>query len=192
MFRVRLEVRVSDGDQSSPVSWDEANLPLERAASLITLGDGLCAIGQFRDGKRAGQFSIHNFLLRAAIEADDEVDNEADGTVDDGANDEAVGAAAPAGGADSAPMVVMMRAGVYRRHAWYMRVHRDGAGRPHQVDLPSPIDADWEWWPNIDEIRSRLIDEPVWASAVGATFDERCRVVAVALESARLTRIDAR
>ena len=169
------------------LSWDEANLSLAHAASLITLADGLCAIGRFRDGKSAGQFSIHNFLLRAAIEANDA----SDGVVADEPIEDVVGAAATDGGAGTSPLVIMMRAGIYRRHAWYMRVHRDGAGRPHQVDLPSPIDADWEWWPNIDEIRSRLIDEPVWASAVGATFDARCRVVAVALESVRLTRIDA-
>ena len=175
---------MADGDRSSPLTWDEANLSLERAASLIALADGLCAIGRVRDGKSAGQFSIHNFLLRAAVEA---ADDAADGKTD------------IAGSAGSGPLVVMMRSGVMRRHAWYMRVHRDGSGdgsgdgdgRARQIDLPSPIDADWEWWPNIEEIRSRLIGEPVWASAVGATYDERCRVIALALQSARLTRIDA-
>jgi hypothetical protein len=167
---------VADGDHSNPLTWDEANLPLERAASLIALADGLCAIGRVRDGKDAGQFSIHNFLLRAAVETHDDA---VDGGTDSG------------GSADFRPMVVMMRAGVMRRHAWYMRVHHDGDGRQQQIDLPSPIDADWEWWPNIEEIQSRLIDEPVWASSVGATFDERCRVIALALESVRLTRIDA-
>ena len=159
---------MSGDDHSSPVSWDEANLPRERAASLITLADGLCAIGRVRDGKTAGQFSIHNFLLRAAVEGVSE------------------------GGADATSLVVMMRAGVMRRHAWYMRVHRDEAGRPRQLDLPSPIDADWEWWPNVEEIKTRLIDEPVWLSAVGESYDERLRTVALALESARLRRIESR
>ena len=159
---------MSGDDHSSPVSWDEANLPRERAASLITLADGLCAIGRVRDGKTAGQFSIHNFLLRAAVEGVSE------------------------GGADATSLVVMMRAGVMRRHAWYMRVHRDVTGRPRQLDLPSPIDADWEWWPNVEEIKTRLIDEPVWLSAVGESYDARLRTVALALESARLRRIESR
>ena len=171
---------MSDDDLSRPVSWDEANLPRERAASLITLADGLCAIGRVRDGKTAGQFSIHNFLLRAAVEVVGEAGGETGG--------DAINTAA----ADSTSLVVMMRAGVMRRHAWYMRVHRDAAGRPRQLDLPSPIDADWEWWPNVEEIKTRLIDEPVWLSAVGESYDERLRTVALALESARLRRIESR
>ena len=165
-----------DGDQSTVVTWSEANLTLERAASLIALADGLCAIGRVRDGKSAGQFSIHNFLLRAAIEP---VANKTAGETSGHETSEA------------GPMVVMMRACVMRRHAWYARIHRDEMGMPRRVDLPSPVDADWDWWPNVEEITRRLIDEPVWMSAVGATFADRRRVVATALASVRLVRIEA-
>ena len=163
-----------DGGQLALVTWAAANLSLERAASLIALADGLCAIGRVRDGESAGQFSIHNFLLRAAVEPVDSVgETGGDGTGDFG------------------PMVVMMRAGVMRRHAWYMRVHRNEVGMPHQLDLPSAVDADWEWWPNVEEITRRLIDEPVWTSAVGESFEARRRTLARALDSARLVRIAA-
>ncbi len=158
-------------DDAARVSWSEANLPLDRAAALITLADGLCAIGRLRQGQSAGQFSIHNFLLRAALEPTD----------------------ANAGGSRSSPgpLVIMMRAGVFRRHAWYMRVRRDEGGRPQRLELSSPIDAVWDWWSNIEEIRRRIVDQPAWTEAVGESYEVRRLALAGALESALLVQAGA-
>ena len=114
-------------DDAEPTSWAEANLPPEQAAGLIALADGLCQIGRLRDGKDAGQFSIFNFLLRAAYEE-------------------------PAGASSDRPLVILMQAGVFRRHAWYARLYWPDEDRPLRVELSSPIDKGWFWWPDIEEI----------------------------------------
>ena len=57
---------MADGSEST--SLDEANLSVEDGARLLALADGLCRIGQARDGANAGQFSVFNFLIRAAYE----------------------------------------------------------------------------------------------------------------------------
>lgn len=145
-----------------PVSWDEANLPIDRAAALIALAGGLVAIGHLRRGENAGQISIHNFLLRAAEEP-----------------------------RDSAPvLVVLMRAGVFRRHTWFLRVFPAADGSPTRLELPSPIDADWDWWPAFEEVRDRLVQQGVWAQAVSQSFDDRQRDVRTALTSATLVKSD--
>lgn len=147
---------------TEPVTWEEANLPIDRAAALIALAGGLVAIGRLRRGENAGQISIHNFLLRAAEEPH-----------------------------DSAPvLVVLMRAGVFRRHTWFLRLFPAADAQPMRLELPSPIDADWDWWPAFEEVRDRLVQQGVWAQAVSQSFDDRQRDVRTALASATLVKSD--
>ena len=159
-----MDDRISWDDISGDlISWDEANLPLERAAALIVLADGLTAIGKVRTGRAAGQFSIHNFQLRAAYEV------EAEGS--DG----------------GAPLVVLLRAGAFRRHAWYMRVHL-AEGAPVRLELPGPIDAGWDWWRGMDEIRDRLEAQPVWQQALGSPYAVRVEEMEAALLDAAIVK----
>ena len=142
----------------------EANLTLDRLVALIAVAETLIAIGRLRDARAAGQFSLHNFLLRAAYEPD---------------------AGAEPGGRS---LVVLMRSGVFRRHAWYLRV-RWAAQGPPVLELPAPIDADWDWWPAVEEIRERLEQSGIWLRALGASYAEQCAALRASLADARLVKI---
>lgn len=136
----------------------EANLPIDRAAALIALAEGLAAIGRLRTGKRAGQISLHNFQLRAAY-------------------DEA---------AEGSPLVVLMRAGVFRRHTWFMWVRGlDGEG-VLEVTLRRPLERDWDWWAAIEETWGRLAEQPVWRETVGREPAEAVRAMRERLAGARV------
>ena len=117
---------------------DGVNLDLDRLAALVALGEGLTRIGLLRTGERSGQFSIHNFRLRAAYDARE-------------------------------TLVLLMRAGVWRRHTWFCAVRN----RQAQMELavPRPIERDWEWWRGLEEIQGRLATSEAWKEAVGDSFD---------------------
>lgn len=136
----------------------DANLPIERAAALIALAEGLTAIGGLRTGRRAGQISLHNFQLRAAYDE----------------------------GAEGSPLVVLMRAGVFRRHTWFMWVRGlDGDGAL-EVRLRRPLERDWDWWAAIEEIQGRLSGRPAWREAVGREPAEAVRAMRERLAGARV------
>ena len=143
-----------------------ANLSADRAAALIALADGLAAIGQLREGRRAGQFSIFNFLLRAA--------EDTDAPLRDG----------------RAPLVVFMRAGIFRRHLWYLRAFLAEDSAPLRVELPAPIDRDWDWWSDLEEIRGRLAHSDGWSQAVGAEPDAHIARIGDTLARAEVVRLD--
>lgn len=145
----------------------EANLPPDRAAELIALARGLCAIGRLRDGGDGGQFSVFNFIIRAAYEP----------------------APAPA---HRRSLVVLLRAGVFRRHAWFMRVYAADDSHPMRLELPAPLDGDWDWWADLQEIRKRLVTEPIWAEAVGRSYAEAVQQAREELVNAELIKLDRR
>lgn len=136
-------------DADGPLTWEEANLPLDCAAALLAVGDGLAAIGKLRSGRRAGQLSIFNFRVRAASEGGDSAEDR---------------------------LVLLMRSGIMRRHTFFCRFTPPAAvqsGRASTLALSGPIDRGWDWWPPFEELRDRLIDTPAWRNAVGESYDER-------------------
>ncbi len=144
-------------DSPSGLTWEQANLTREQAAELLALADGLAAVGALRTGRRAGQLSIFNFRLRAASEGSD---------------------------APGAPLVLLMGAGVFRRHAFFARfapARPDDAGPAPALGLSGPIDGDWAWRPPFEELRDRIIGQPVWREAVGASYEERVAAFRAAL-----------
>ena len=149
---------------AEPTTWAEANLALREAAGLIALSDGLCQIACLRDGRDAGQFSIFNFLLRAAYED-------------------------PPMGSTDQPLVILMQAGVFRRHAWYMRLHWPHGGQAFRLELASPIDRGWLWWPDIQEIAKRLDGKDVWRQTVRKSWQTRSAEIAADLQAAELYKI---
>ncbi len=169
-------------DETAPddlTSLEEANLIPEQGAELLALADGLCRIGRLRDGKYAGQFSIFNFRLRAAYET---ASRKADSASD----------AEPFPDPTArAPMVVLMRAGVARRHTWFARVYWAEAEQVMRIEAPSPLDQGWEWWLDIDEIRKRLVTEDVWMQAVGLVWHDRVAQVAAELADAVVVKVEA-
>jgi hypothetical protein len=170
-------------DETTPddlTSLEEANLKLGQAAELLALADGLCRIGRLRDGKRSGQFSIFNFRLRAAYEV---VPPEAGGS---GGSDP------PADPNPREPLVVLMRAGIARRHTWFARVYWADGDEPMRIEAPSPLDKGWTWWLDIDEIRKRLVTEEVWMQAVGLTWEARVAEIALELANAVIVKVEAR
>ena len=126
-------------------TWQSANLTPDQAAELLALGDGLAALGLLRRGRRAGQLSIFNFRLRAASEGGD--------------------------GPES-PLVVLMRAGVFRRHTFFVRFTPAAAGGP-RLALSGPLDRRWRWRSDFNEARDRITREPVWLEATGASYPDR-------------------
>lgn len=142
----------------------DANLPVEQAARLFALADGLCRIGRVREGREAGQFSVFNFLLRASYEPDE--------------------------GEGRRAMVVLMRAGMFRRHTWWGRVRWPHAGAPMRIEAAKPVDRGWSWPLDIDEIRKRLTHERVWLDAVGQPWEERVSEVEGWLADAAVARFD--
>lgn len=158
---------MSDAQPDAALTWSRANLPRERAAALLALGDGLAAIGRLRTGRRAGQLSIFNFRLRAACEESED---------------------------PQAPLVVLMRAGAVRRHTFFCRYTPAPADDPQaapSLGVPGPIDRDWDWWPAFEEVRDRIIGQPVWLEAVGAPYVDRLAAYEAALAGARLVEMEA-
>ena len=146
---------------------EDAGLPAERAALLLAVGDGLCAIGRLRTGERAGQFSIFNFLIRCSVEDD--------------------------GGAGQDPSyVLLMRAGIIRRHAWWMRYRLPAEDVPLRLELPGVLDKDWDWLPAVEEIAERLRRSEAWQEACGASVDSRVSWFAGALREAEVSRTEPR
>lgn len=145
------------------MGWAEARLTAQEAGELIALGEGLVAIGRLRTGTSSGQISMHNFQVRAGEEEAGEGETER-------------------------ALVVLMRAGVFRRHTFFCR-YRQGAGDGARLELPGPIDRGWAWRASFEEVRDRLIEQPVWDEAVGRPFAERAREVATALAQGALVRL---
>ena len=143
---------------------EEANLPIERAAALLAVADGLWRIGAARSGERAGQFSIFNFLLRCAEEPE--------------RRDESGRAA----------YALVMQAGIVRRRAWYCRYWHAAAGQPLRIEVPAPLPRGWEWWLDVEEIMRRLAPSAAWAELVGESMEARAAHFRAALGEAVVVR----
>lgn len=155
----------STADSESSTSLEEARLPIDHAARLLAIADGLCAIGQLRTDTRAGQFSIFNFLVRCA--QDEEY-------------------AAPD---DRTTYVLLMQAGIVRRHGWYAYFWLPEGKRPLRLALPSPIGKSWHWHDDIEEISKRLDASETWTQAVGRSVEEHVQHFREALEEAEVVRV---
>ena len=147
-----------------PTSLEEARLPKEQAARLLAIADGLCSIGQLRTGERGGQFSVFNFLIRCAIDEEYPAPD------------------------DRVTHVLLMQAGVIRRHGWYAYFWLPDEERPLRLAVPSPIGKSWHWYEDIIEISRRLEQSDTWVEAVGRSVDGHVKQFALALESAELVR----
>ena len=158
--RIRKPSEMPTPRPPEPATWEEARLTPSQASALIGLGEGLVAIGRMRTGVSSGQISLHNFLLRAAAEDEDD---------------------------DSSALVVLMRAGVFRRHTFFLRYYADTGGEA-RLELPGAIDRGWTWLRPFEEARDRLVGNPAWNEAVGAPFAERARKIGIALTRAKLVR----
>ncbi len=154
----------SEPDREPPTSLTEARLPLEHAARLLAVADGLGAIGKLRTGVRAGQFSIFNFLLRCA--PDDEYPPPDERTT----------------------YVLLMQAGIIRRHGWYAYFWLPAADQPLRLALPAPISKSWHWHDDIIEISKRLEQSEAWTQAVGESVDEHVQRFSDALSEAEVVR----
>lgn len=122
---------------------ESLNLDVGRLANLLALSEALTRIGQFRTGDLSGQFSIHNFQLRAAYDSHE-------------------------------ALVILMRAGILRRHAWFcsLRVVNERSERYLELTAPQPLARDWNWEPAVEEIKGRLLKSSVWDQSVEESFDE--------------------
>ena len=182
-------------DPTTALTWQQANLPPDQAAELLALADGLAAIGEIRSGRRAGQLSIFNFRLRAAIDAPANA-RPANARPDDHPPDD-----------HDAPLVLLMRAGVWRRHTFFARftpaadaatadtpavdtpaadanAGDTNANRaPARFALSGPLDPHWDWRPPFEELRDRIVRQPVWLEAVGAPYDDRVTAFRAALHN---------
>ena len=139
----------TNADRSEqPSSLEEANLPLEHAARLLAIADGICAIGQLRTGERAGQFSLFNFLIRCTV--DDDYSSPDERTA----------------------YVLLMQAGIIRRHGWYAHFWRADDEHRLRLALPAPISTSWHWHDDLIEISSRFETSEAWTQAVGCSVDE--------------------
>ena len=147
-----------------PTSLDEARLPADHAARLLAIADGLCAIGLLRTGDRAGQFSVFNFLIRCATDEDYPAPD------------------------DRTTHVVLMQAGVFRRHGWYAYFWLPDDERPLRLAVPSPISKSWHWFEDIVEISRRLEGTDTWTQAVGQSIDQHIEQFTAALETAEIVR----
>ena len=147
-----------------PSSLTEVRLLSAHAARLLAVADGLCAIGQLRTGERGGQFSIFNFLLRCAVDR-----------------------AYPA--PDDRPThVLLMQAGIIRRHGWYAYFWLPDDERPLRLAVPSPISTAWHWHDDVVEISKRLERSDAWAQAVGESMEAHIERFAETLASAKVIR----
>lgn len=154
----------STASSEPPTTLEQARLPLEHAARLLAVADGLCAIGQLRTGTRAGQFSIFNFLLRCA--PDDDYPSPDDRTT----------------------YVLLMQAGIIRRHGWYAYFWMPAEDRPLRLGLPSPIGKSWHWHDDVVEISKRLERSDAWTQAVGVSVEQRVQQLQDALAVAEIVR----
>jgi len=154
----------STANSEPPTTLEEARVPHEHAARLLAIADGLCAIGQLRTGERAGQFSIFNFLIRCA--PDDEYPSPDERTT----------------------FVLLMQAGIFRRHGWYAYFWLPEGDQPLRVGLPAPIDKSWHWHDDIVEISKRFEQSEGWTQAVGETVDEHVERFKEALLGAEIVR----
>lgn len=154
----------SRGNREQPSSLEEARLPLDHAALLLAIADGLCAIGQLRTGARSGQFSIFNFLLRCA--PDDEYEAPDERTT----------------------YVLLMQAGIVRRHGWYAHFWLPEDELPLRIAVPAPIGKSWHWHDDVVEISKRLDASETWTQAVGRSVEEQVAWFRAALESAQIVR----
>ena len=156
----------SSQDKGEPrTTLDEARLPLDQAARLLAVADGLCAIGQLRTGTRAGQFSLFNFLLRCA--PDEEYDSPDERTT----------------------YALLMQAGIIRRHGWYAHFWLPEDERPLRLALPAPVSKSWHWHDDVVEIGKRLERSETWTQAVGESVEEHVERFAEALASAEVVRV---
>lgn len=143
---------------------EEANLPVERAALLLTVADGVRRIGAARTGEESGQFSIFNFLLRCAEEPErrDETGRSA--------------------------FALVMQAGIVRRRAWYCRFWLEEGEQPLRLEVPAPLPRGWEWWTDVEEIARRLGPSAVWEEVVGEPIEARTAHFRAALGGAEVVR----
>ncbi len=147
-----------------PTTLDEARLSIDHAARLLAVADGLCAIGQLRTGARAGQFSIFNFLIRCAPDAEYPPPDE------------------------RTTHVVLMQAGIIRRHGWFAYFWLPDGERPLRLALPAPISGSWRWHDDLDEIGQRLAQSEAWTQAVGQSVEDRVSYFRAALAGADVVR----
>ena len=153
-----------DDGNEEPITLEQANLPLEHAARLFAVADGLCRIGQMRTGTRAGQFSIFNFMIRCA--PDEEVPSPDDRDA----------------------YALLMQAGIIRRHGWYAHFWLPQDERPMRIALPAPIGKSWHWHDDIVEISKRFEQSEGWAQAVGESVDDYVARFAESLQTAEIVR----
>ena len=147
-----------------PTTLKAARLPVEHASRLLAVADGLCAIGQLRTGTRAGQFSIFNFLLRCAPDVEYPSPDE------------------------RATYVVLMQAGIIRRHGWYAYFWLPEDDRPLRLGLPAPIGKSWHWHDDVVEISKRLEQSETWTQAVGESVEDHVQRFEDALQAAEIVR----
>ena len=154
----------SRSNDEQPSSLAAARLPADHAARLLAIADGLCAIGQLRTGERSGQFSIFNFLLRCATDEEYQTSDE------------------------RTTYVLLMQAGIFRRHGWYAYYWLPEGERSLRIAAPAPISKSWHWHDDVVEISRRLEPTETWRQAVGCSVDERVQFFREALESAEVVR----
>ncbi|MXX80862.1 MAG: hypothetical protein F4Y69_07510 [Chloroflexi bacterium] len=150
--------------KEEPTTLEEANLPLDHAALLFAIADGLCSIGQLRAGDRAGQFSIFNFLIRCSPDVEYPSPD------------------------DRVTYAVLMQAGIVRRHGWYAHFWVADDDRPMRIALPAPISKGWHWHDDMVEISRRFAQSEGWIQAVGESVDDHVARFAKSLRSAEIVR----
>lgn len=154
----------STTSSEEPSSLADAGLPADHAARLLAIADGLCAIGRLRTGERGGQFSIFNFLLRCAIDEEYESPD------------------------DRLTHVILMQAGIIRRHGWFAHFWLADNERPLRLAVPAAISKSWHWHDDVSEISKRLDQSETWRQAVGASVDDHVERFAELLASAEIVR----
>ena len=154
----------STAGSQPPTTLEEARLPLDHAARLLAIADGLCAIGRLRTGESAGQFSIFNFLIRCA--PDEEYASPDERTT----------------------FVLLMQAGIVRRHGWYAYFWLPDEDRPLRLGLPAPIGKSWHWHDDIVEISRRFEQSEGWTQAVGESVGEHVERFKEALLNAEIVK----
>ncbi len=150
--------------EGQPATLEEARLPLDQAARLFAIADGLCAIGQLRTGERAGQFSVFNFLIRCALDHEYPSPDERE------------------------THVLLMQAGIIRRHGWYCHFWLPDEESPLRIALPAPIGKSWHWHDDLVEISKRFEQSEGWTQAVGESVDDHIARFRDALERAEVVR----